>query len=91
MIIKLLGALDVLIAVFLFVFLKYGTISNIFIILVILLMIKSLITIKDVFSVLDLISSIIIIAALLSFTNVLVWIVFFWLLIKGSFTLVSSV
>ncbi len=88
---KVLGAIDVLTAIFLFIFLKFGTFEWILVAFLILLILKSLITLKDLFSILDLFSSLIIILAIFSITSPLTWIVLIWLLVKGLWSLASSV
>jgi hypothetical protein len=88
---KILGTIDILTGLLLFIFLKFGTFRLGLVILLVLLILKSLATFKDLFSIIDLIASLIIVFALFGVVSNLTWFVFGWLVLKGLWSLVSSV
>ncbi len=88
---KLLGAIDILTGVFLFLFLKFGSFKWVLVFFLVLLILKSLSTWKDLFSIFDLVSSIVIILVFFGFVTNLTWLVLGWLFVKGLWSLVSSV
>jgi len=88
---KILGAIDILVGVFLFLFLKFGMFKWILVVFLILLILKSLLTIKDLFSIIDLVASLLIVLVFFGVINTLTWAVVGWLILKGLFSLVSSV
>ena len=91
MLVKILSVMDILTAVFLYLFLNTGMFKSILFLFVGLLVLKSIFSLRNIFSYLDLGSAIVIIFAIYALTSVLTWVAFGWLFIKGLFSLVSSV
>jgi|TARA_Y100000310_G_C20675731_1_gene812922 hypothetical protein len=91
MVVKILGILDVVTALILFLFLNFNVFQSLLIIFTIFLILKSLLTIKDLFSIIDLLVGFVIILNLVGMSNSLVWFGFYWLFFKGLFSLISSV
>jgi hypothetical protein len=83
---KALGILDFLAGISL-VFLKFGLLENIALILGIYLIVKSIIFIKSLASIFDLISGILIVLAAHGMFFPFTWLVAVWLLQKGIFSL----
>ena len=88
---KILGAIEMLTGVFLFLFLKFDIFEWLLIFFLVLLIIKSLLTWKDLFSIVDILSSFIIFLSFFGFVSGLTWLVLGWLFFKGLWSLVSSV
>ena len=91
MLVKILGAIDMLTGLFFFIFLKSDLFQSFLIFLLVLLVLKALLTIKDLFSIIDIFSSMVIIFALFGIVSGVVWIISGWLFFKGLFSLISSV
>ncbi len=91
MLVKILSVVDILTAIFLYVFLNTGEYKSILLLFVGLILLKSVFSLKNIFSYLDLGSAIGILFIIYGSTNFLWWVPFGWLFIKGLFSLISSV
>jgi len=90
MLLKIFGLLD-LFAGLLLVLAHFTSWYSLLLILAVLLFIKGVLFLWDINSIIDVISSVVMIFASLGYTSILTWIVAFWLLQKGFFSLLSSV
>jgi len=91
MLLKILSLIDIFTAAFLYLFLNLGEFRYILIAFTFLLIAKAIFTIKNYFSYIDLFSSLVIIFAFYGIIGLLTWIVFWWLFVKGFFSLISSI
>jgi hypothetical protein len=88
MIAKLLGIIDFLAALSI-ILLKFNTAESFAIVITLMLLIKSILFISDIVSIIDIIAVVFIFLAVFGVFNIITWIVFFWLLQKAIFSMLS--
>ncbi len=88
MIAKLLGIIDFLAALSI-ILLKFNVAESFAIVIALMLLVKSILFISDIVSIIDIGAVVFIILAIFGIFNIVTWIIFFWLLQKAIFSLIS--